>query len=61
MKKEEYIMKEILHYENVTFRRDGKTILDGIDWHINEGENWALLGLNGSGKSTILGIMYGEI
>ena len=50
-------MKEILHYENVTFRRDGKVILDGIDWHINEGENWALLGLNGSGKSTILGMI----
>ena len=50
-------MKEILHYENVTFRRDGKVILDGINWHINEGENWALLGLNGSGKSTILGMI----
>ena len=50
-------MKEILHYENVTFRMDGKVILDGINWHINEGENWALLGLNGSGKSTILGMI----
>ena len=50
-------MKDIIHYENVTFRRDGKIILDGIDWHINEGENWALLGLNGSGKSTILGMI----
>ena len=34
-------MKEILHYENVTFRRDGKIILDGIDLHLNEGESCA--------------------
>ena len=57
MGKKEYIMKEILHYENVTFRREGREILRGIDWHINEGENWALLGLNGSGKSTLLGMI----
>ena len=49
--------KEIVHYENVTFKRDGKIILNGINWHINKGENWALLGLNGSGKSTILGMI----
>ena len=52
-------MKEILHYENVTFRREGREILKGIDWHINEGENWALLGLNGSGKSTLFKAIMG--
>lgn len=50
-------MEEILHYENVTFKRNGREILKGIDWHINKGENWALLGLNGSGKSTLLGMI----
>jgi len=49
--------KEILHYENITFRREGREILKGVDWHINKGENWALLGLNGSGKSTLLGMI----
>lgn len=49
--------KEILHYENVTFKRDRKVILDDVNWHIDSGENWALLGLNGSGKSTILGMI----
>ena len=48
---------EILHYENITFRREGREILKGVDWHINKGENWALLGLNGSGKSTLLGMI----
>ena len=50
-------MEEILHYENITFKREGREILKGIDWHINKGENWALLGLNGSGKSTLLGMI----
>ena len=50
-------MEEILHYENVTFKRNGREILKGIDWHINKSENWALLGLNGSGKSTLLGMI----
>ena len=49
--------KEILHYENVTFKRDGKVIFDDVNWHIDLGENWALLGLNGSGKSTLLGMI----
>ena len=50
-------MEEILHYENITFRREGREILKGVDWHINKGENWALVGLNGSGKSTLLGMI----
>ena len=45
---------ELLHYEDVKFRREGREILKGINWHVEEGENWALLGLNGAGKSTML-------
>ena len=41
------VSSEVLHYEDVTFRRDGREILKGVDWHVEEGENWALLGLNG--------------
>ncbi len=48
---------ELLHYENVCFRRDGREILKGINWHVEEGEHWALLGLNGAGKSTILSMI----
>ena len=48
---------ELLHYEGVTFVRNGEAILQGVDWHVNTGENWALLGLNGAGKSTLLGMI----
>ena len=49
--------RELLHYENVCFRRDGRPILDNVNWHIEEGEHWALLGLNGAGKSTLLSML----
>ena len=49
--------EEILYYGNVTFVREGRKILKGVDWQVNKGENWAFLWLNGSGKSTLLGMI----
>jgi iron complex transport system ATP-binding protein len=48
-------MAPVLELTDVTFRRDGKQIIDGISLTVNEGEHWALLGPNGAGKSTLLG------
>ncbi|MGN6426732.1 MAG: ABC transporter ATP-binding protein [Leifsonia sp.] len=45
----------VLELRDVTFRRDGTRILDGIDLTVRAGEHWALLGPNGAGKSTVLG------
>ncbi|MFP3464659.1 ABC transporter ATP-binding protein [Leifsonia sp. SIMBA_070] len=45
----------VLELRDVTFRRDGTHILDGIDLAVRAGEHWALLGPNGAGKSTVLG------
>ncbi len=50
-------IKEVLAFEDITFRRDGREILKGVNWKINQGERWTLLGLNGSGKSTLLGMI----
>lgn len=49
--------KELVAFEGVNFRRDGRVILKDVHWKIMEGENWALLGLNGSGKSTLLSMI----
>ncbi|MGW0158772.1 ABC transporter ATP-binding protein [Mycobacterium sp. NPDC003323] len=48
-------MTPVLDICEVTFRRDGKQIIDGISLTVRAGEHWALLGPNGAGKSTLLG------
>ncbi|WP_245672215.1 ABC transporter ATP-binding protein [Nocardia anaemiae] len=45
----------VLRLTDVTFRREGKQIIDGISLTVHAGEHWALLGPNGAGKSTLLG------
>ncbi|BBY47786.1 ABC transporter ATP-binding protein [Mycolicibacterium arabiense] len=48
-------MTPVLELADVTFRRDGKQIIDGISLTVEPGDHWALLGPNGAGKSTLLG------
>jgi iron complex transport system ATP-binding protein len=40
----------------VTVRRDGVPVLDGVDWRVEERDRWVILGPNGSGKTTMLGV-----
>lgn len=51
----------IIEMEHVTWEREGKTVLSGIDWTVKQGEHWALLGLNGSGKTTLLNMLCGYL
>jgi iron complex transport system ATP-binding protein len=45
-----------LRLEGVRLVRDGTTILDGIDWTVNDDERWIVLGANGSGKTSLVRI-----
>jgi iron complex transport system ATP-binding protein len=49
------VTQPVLELRDVTFRRNGKQIIDGISLTVRPGEHWALLGPNGAGKSTLLG------
>ncbi|WP_424215767.1 ABC transporter ATP-binding protein (plasmid) [Streptomyces sp. BI20] len=46
----------VLTLDEVTFTREGNTILDRVSVRVRAGEHWALLGPNGGGKSTVLGL-----
>lgn len=50
----------IISMKNLTYRRQGKTILEDISWEFEKGQRWAILGLNGAGKSTLLRILMAE-
>lgn len=51
--------KKILAVEGIEFYRKRKSILNGVDLEIKEGEFISIVGRNGSGKSTLLEIMAG--
>ena len=38
-------------------RSSGKVILDKLNWTVNPGEHWAIMGANGCGKTTMLSII----
>ncbi len=52
-------MKEIVSFRDVTFTRSNQEILQDINWSIQQNEHWGILGLNGSGKTSLLNIMSG--
>lgn len=46
--------------EHLTLTYDGHTLLNDLCWRVGQGEHWALLGRNGSGKSTILSLICAD-
>lgn len=47
----------VVELVDVTMRRNQVQILRGIDWTIQSGEHWVVLGRNGCGKTSLLRIM----
>src|SRR3954471_8871591 len=45
---------EVLRLEGVEIRREGATLLRGVDWTVQEDERWVIIGPNGAGKTTLL-------
>ncbi|MDT9555286.1 ABC transporter ATP-binding protein [Streptococcus mutans] len=50
----------LISMNNVTLKRQGKTLLNNLNWQVSKGEHWAILGLNGSGKTTLLKLIMAE-
>ncbi len=48
------IPRDVLRVEGLRIVRGKDTILDGIDWRVERGQHWVILGANGSGKTSLL-------
>lgn len=47
-----------LEVRGIEFRR-GRSILKGIDWRVERGQHWCVLGPNGCGKTSLINIITG--
>jgi iron complex transport system ATP-binding protein len=54
-------MDAVLEFVDVTVKRGQATLLDGIDWTVEEDERWVVLGPNGAGKTTLLQVAAAQI
>lgn len=51
--------QNLIELNNVTVRRENVTILDRISWTLPAGRHCAMLGVNGSGKTSLLEVVTG--
>ena len=54
-------MSAVLEFADVTVRRGEATLLDRINWTVEEDERWVILGPNGAGKTTLLQVAAAQI
>jgi len=51
----------ILEISNLSIRRGGTGILNGVSWRVGRGQHWAILGANGAGKTSLLSALTGYL
>lgn len=54
-------MSAVLEFADVTVRRGQATLLDRVNWTVEEEERWVVLGPNGAGKTTLLQVASAQI
>lgn len=54
-------MSDVLALAGVSVVRGGATLLDEVDWEVEEGQRWVILGPNGAGKTTLLQLASGRM
>ena len=54
-------INSIVEFENVSLTYGNRLILDNINFKINEGQIFGMLGPNGVGKSTIFNLITGLV
>lgn len=51
----------VLEVSGLHIERNGTAILAGVDWRVERGQHWVLLGANGSGKTSLLSALTGYL
>ncbi|AEF36768.1 MULTISPECIES: ABC transporter ATP-binding protein [Mycobacteriaceae] len=46
----------LIHFEGISLRRDGRTMVGPLDWSVELDERWVVIGPNGAGKTSLLRI-----
>ena len=54
-------MAAVLEFAGVSVRRGAATLLDDVDWVVEEDERWVILGPNGAGKTTLMQLASAQI
>ncbi len=53
--------RTILEVARLSILREGTRILDDVHWRVERGQHWAILGANGSGKTSLLSALTGYL
>ena len=53
--------KPLLRLRRTAVYREERCIIGTFDWTLERGQHWCLRGANGSGKSTFIALLYGDL
>src|SRR5262245_14315178 len=54
-------MTAVAELAGVSVVRGGATLVEGIDWAVDESDRWVVIGPNGAGKTTLLQILAAQL
>ncbi|HYP44314.1 MAG TPA: ABC transporter ATP-binding protein [Propionibacteriaceae bacterium] len=54
-------MTAVVDLAGVSIVRGGATLLDDVDWTVDESDRWVVIGPNGAGKTTLLQVVAAQI
>jgi iron complex transport system ATP-binding protein len=54
-------MAAVVELAGVSIVRNGSTLINNIDWEIDESDRWVVIGPNGAGKTTLLQVISAQI